>query len=493
MRRPLPSLLTLQAFAWTRPDFLAPARGIGYKAALFAAVPPFWQNWQFWLAVSLGLALLLLVGYQWRVRAVREQNIRLATAINEQKRVEAELRESDARFRAMFDNTAVGVALMTLDRHIVQINPTVTRITGYSAEEMAGMDPSGMVFEEDRTLDRDLFIELVTGVRDQYLIEKRYLRKDGSLFWGRINFALVRGDDDKPLYIVGMIEEITEEKRAAERLAAQEAEYRRLLEKRIAERTEELNLVNERLRETAARNAVIAERTRLARDLHDAVTQTLFSTTLIADVLPDIWEMDPTEGKRRLEELRQLTRGALAEMRTLLVELRPNAQVEVPLPALLRQLTEAMIGRGRLDIQLERPRGLPTASRRAGRALPHRPGGFEQHRQARQSPAGFRYPAAGRPCAADHRRRRRRFRPRHGHSRSSGAENHARARRGARREVQPLQRAWRGHANFHRLERPSSEPRSVLWRRRPLERFGLCGVHTWRPYERRKNPHYARR
>ncbi len=347
-----PSLLTLPAFAWTRADFLAPARGLGYKDALFAALPPFWQSWQFWLAVSLGLALLLLVGYQWRVRAVRAQNIRLAAAFDEQKRVEAELRESDARFRAMFDNTAVGVALMTLDRHIVQINPTVTRITGYSAEEMAGMDPSGMVFEEDRTLDRELFIELVTGVRDQYLIEKRYLRKDGSLFWGRINFALVRGDDDKPLYIVGMIEEITEEKRAAERLAAQEAEYRRLLEKRIAERTEELNLVNERLRETAARNAVIAERTRLARDLHDAVTQTLFSTTLIADVLPDIWEMDPTEGKRRLEELRQLTRGALAEMRTLLVELRPNAQVEVPLPALLRQLTEAMIGRGRLDIQL---------------------------------------------------------------------------------------------------------------------------------------------
>lgn len=352
MRRLLPSLLTLQAVAWMRPDFLAPASLAGVNSGLLDVVPPFWQSWQFWLAVSLGLAVLLLVGYQWRVRAVREQNTRLAAAFDEQKRVEAELRVSDARFRAMFDNAAVGVALMTLDRRIVQINPTVTRITGYSAKEMAGMDPSEMVFEEDRALDRELFIELVTGKRDQYLIEKRYLRKDGSLFWGRVNFALVRGEDDKPLYIVGILEEITEEKRAAERLATQEAEYRRLLEKRIAERTEELNLVNERLRETAARNAVTAERTRLARDLHDAVTQTLFSTTLIADVLPEIWEMDSAEGKRRLEELRQLTRGALAEMRTLLVELRPNAQREVPLPVLLRQLTEAMIGRARIDIQL---------------------------------------------------------------------------------------------------------------------------------------------
>jgi len=59
--------------------------------------------------------------------------------------------------------------------------------------------------------------------------------------------------------------------------------------------------------------AVSEERTRLARDLHDAVTQTLFSATLIADVLPDIWRANESEGKRRLKELRQLTRGALAE------------------------------------------------------------------------------------------------------------------------------------------------------------------------------------
>jgi signal transduction histidine kinase len=201
----------------------------------------------------------------------------------------------------------------------------------------------------------------VEGKRDQYTAEKRYIRKDGSIFWGRVNFSSVRGVDGKPLYTIGMIEDITEEKRSAERLATQEAEHRRQLEQRIAERTAELNLANERLREKAAQDAVIAERSRLARDLHDAVTQTLFSTTLIADVLPDIWEMNPPEGKRRLEELRQLTRGALAEMRTLLVELRPNALVEVPLPTLLRQLTEAVSGRARINIQLsaEGERKLP--------------------------------------------------------------------------------------------------------------------------------------
>jgi PAS domain S-box-containing protein len=287
--------------------------------------------------------------------------VNMVEDIDEQKRKSEELRESEARFRAMYDNAAVGVAVMTLDRHIVQVNQTAERMTGYSQEEIGHIDPTMLVVEEERTIDRHLFVELVEGKRDQYTVEKRYVRKNGDIFWGRVNFSLVRGADGKPLYTIGMIEDITEEKRAAERLAAQDANHRRLLEQRIAERTEELNLANERLREKATQDAVAAERTRLARDLHDAVTQTLFSTTLIADVLPDIWEMNPGEGKRRLEEIRMLTRGALAEMRTLLVELRPNALVEVPLPTLLRQLTEALSGRARINIQLsaEGERKLP--------------------------------------------------------------------------------------------------------------------------------------
>lgn len=273
--------------------------------------------------------------------------------IDEQKRMLAGLQESEARFRAMFENTAVGVALMTLDRRIVQINPRVTQITGYTAEEMLMINPSNLVLEADRFIDSELFQELISGQRDQYIIEKRYIRKDGVLFWGRVNFALVRDAAGAPLYTVGIIEDITKEKQASERLLVQEAEYRRLLEQRVAERTAELNQANELLREKAAQDAVIAERTRLARDLHDAVTQTLFSTTLIADVLPEIWAMNPAEGRRRLDEVRRLTRGALAEMRTLLVELRPNALVEVPLPTLLRQLIEALVGRSRAEIHLE--------------------------------------------------------------------------------------------------------------------------------------------
>lgn len=109
---------------------------------------------------------------------------------------------------------------------------------------------------------------------------------------------------------------------------------------------------NARLYEQAAQAAAVRERDRLARELHDAVSQTLFSASLIAEVLPRLWENDPTEGRRRLEELRELTRGALAEMRALLMELRPSALAEFTLADLLQQLAEAATGRSRLPIEL---------------------------------------------------------------------------------------------------------------------------------------------
>jgi nitrate/nitrite-specific signal transduction histidine kinase len=109
---------------------------------------------------------------------------------------------------------------------------------------------------------------------------------------------------------------------------------------------------NARLYEEAEQAAITAERHRLARDLHDAVTQTLFSANLMADVIPRIWKRNPDEGMQNLEELRQLTRGALAEMRTLLLEMRPESLERSDLKSLLTQLADAFLGRVRVPVSL---------------------------------------------------------------------------------------------------------------------------------------------
>jgi PAS domain S-box-containing protein len=286
--------------------------------------------------------------------------------INEQKHAADELRKSQARFQAIFDNVAVGVAVMSLDRRPISFNATTEMIIGYNAEEMQDIDPRSLAVPEDRGMDIDTFKELVEGRRNSYVMERRYRRKDGRVFWARINYSLVRDLEGKPDYLIGIIEDIDEQKRAQERFAEQEAEYLLTLQQRVTERTHELEEANQRLQkeimhrakiekelaEKAAAEAVTADRTRLARDLHDAVTQTLFSASLTAEVLPDLWDMDVEEAKRSTEELRQLTRGALAEMRTLLLELRPATLTQTRLSDLIRQLCEAFIGRSRLPIKL---------------------------------------------------------------------------------------------------------------------------------------------
>jgi signal transduction histidine kinase len=113
-----------------------------------------------------------------------------------------------------------------------------------------------------------------------------------------------------------------------------------------------LAIENARLRIQAENAAVIAERNRLARELHDAVSQTLFSANLIAEVLPRLWERDQAEARERLVELRQLTRGAFAEMRTLLFELRPAVFREAKLGDLLKHLTQGISIQSQIPITL---------------------------------------------------------------------------------------------------------------------------------------------
>jgi PAS domain S-box-containing protein len=113
-----------------------------------------------------------------------------------------------------------------------------------------------------------------------------------------------------------------------------------------------LAIENARLYERAGQVAVLEERHRLARDLHDAVTQTLFAANLVAAALPDVWRVSADAAEQALADLSRLTRGALAEMRTLLLELRPAELGDSPLGELLRQLADAASGRSQFTVAL---------------------------------------------------------------------------------------------------------------------------------------------
>jgi two-component system nitrate/nitrite sensor histidine kinase NarX len=106
-----------------------------------------------------------------------------------------------------------------------------------------------------------------------------------------------------------------------------------------------ITMVNAELNKQAQALAVLEERQRLARNLHDAINQSLFSAGLIAEVLPRLWDRDQEEARRSLEDLRRLTRGAMAEMRALLAELRPSTLTDAELGDLVRLLGNAFTGR----------------------------------------------------------------------------------------------------------------------------------------------------
>lgn len=114
-----------------------------------------------------------------------------------------------------------------------------------------------------------------------------------------------------------------------------------------------LAVENVRLRHQAEETAVLEDRQRLARELHDAVNQSLFSASVIAETLPRLWERDPMLVQQNLGDLHRLIRGALAEMRILLLELRPVSMANTELGDLLHQLVDGIKGRTQLDITLK--------------------------------------------------------------------------------------------------------------------------------------------
>jgi PAS domain S-box-containing protein len=246
-------------------------------------------------------------------RSSREQELEALLATRTQQ-----LAFAQAEIGAFFESSPLAIGTASLMGEILSANATMASMFGYSEDELIGTNIA------DFFLDQDQRKQIVEKLRSGEVVQSKrqqLKRKDGTLFYANITESILERENHE--VILGVVDDITDQLVAAQAL-----------------------------KEKDEAAAIAAERNRIANELHDSVTQTLYSASLIAEALPKVWAKQPEEAMRSLEELRLLTQGAQAEMRTLLLELRPGELADRKLSELLRQLTDAMSARTDLPISL---------------------------------------------------------------------------------------------------------------------------------------------
>lgn len=150
--------------------------------------------------------------------------------ITERTRVEEALRRSEARFRNIFDHTAVGLAHVAVDGRFLMVNPRFAELLGYSPAELESMTVWDVSLPEDLPRELPLGQAVMAGERDGFTLEKRYRRKDGKVFWAQLKASAVREGNGQVEYLVGVIEDIGPRKRLQAQLKRSNKLYRTLSE-----------------------------------------------------------------------------------------------------------------------------------------------------------------------------------------------------------------------------------------------------------------------
>jgi two-component system cell cycle sensor histidine kinase/response regulator CckA len=135
--------------------------------------------------------------------------------VRERRRI---LRDEDRRFRTIFDGAPMGIVQCDMEGRVLETNPAVERMLGYSLYELREMHFHDFTKPEDAESELKLFQEMVAGKRESYELEARYVGKNAITGWVRLTVSLVRGVDGRPQFAIAMTEEITERKLAEQRL-----------------------------------------------------------------------------------------------------------------------------------------------------------------------------------------------------------------------------------------------------------------------------------
>jgi PAS domain S-box-containing protein len=255
--------------------------------------------------------------------------------ITQRKLAEEALRESEERFRTIFQTAGIGMALVERDGRGVKFNPALQRMLGYTEEELLGRTFTEFTHPDDRALNWSLHRELAAGQRDKYELEKRYFCKDGRVIWGHLTVSLVRDAASAPQYAVSMVEDITHRKRA-------ENEARHAFE---------------RLRALAAHQESIREeeRKRVARDIHDQLGQALTAIRIDSSAL--LRELPPASGPqaKKAESIMNLATETIQSVRRITSELRPGVLDDLGLTAAIEWAAEEFQSRTGTECKLELP------------------------------------------------------------------------------------------------------------------------------------------
>ncbi len=153
-----------------------------------------------------------------------------ATDIDDQKRAGAALRESEERFRKVFEEGPIGVLLVGTDGRIQHANRRFCEMLGYSESEIIAVGLPGLSHPDDWERDYPFISRLWHGEISSYQVQKRYLRKDGQVVWAQLTVSLMHDEAGRPINTIGMIEDITERKQAEEKLKNSERTLRTLMD-----------------------------------------------------------------------------------------------------------------------------------------------------------------------------------------------------------------------------------------------------------------------
>jgi len=156
-----------------------------------------------------------------RRRTLSEQDGIRRAAMVAKAEVEQALRASEARFRAVFAGAPIGVGVGSVDGQILDVNESLQRLLGYTAQEFTQRNVSEFIHPADAASVWQLYEQLVTGGRDSFRVEKRFFRKDGEVIWTNLAVSLIRDANGRPQYQVAMLEDITERRELQTKLAYQ--------------------------------------------------------------------------------------------------------------------------------------------------------------------------------------------------------------------------------------------------------------------------------